>query len=81
VLSYTNANSAVAEQLEGYSAVFIQSFHPGYAVNRRKHSARLRLRLIADFIDAFRQLGTQLEIETRIIEIKAQYPKRVKWVN
>jgi hypothetical protein len=81
VLSCTNADRVVAEQLEGCGAVFIQSFHPGYAVNRRTHSARLRLRLIADFIDAFRKLGTQPETETRIIEMKAQYPERVKWVN
>jgi hypothetical protein len=81
VLSCTNADSAVAELLEGCGAVFIQSFHPGYAVNRRTHSSRLRLRLIADFIDAFRKLGTQPETETRIIEMKAQYPERVKWVN
>jgi hypothetical protein len=81
VLSCTNANSAVAEQLEGCGAVFIQSFHPRYAVNRRTHSAMLRLRLIVDFIDAFRKLGTQPETETRIIKMKAQYPQRVKWVN
>ncbi|KAF8850020.1 hypothetical protein BDZ45DRAFT_680082 [Acephala macrosclerotiorum] len=75
VLSCTSAD--IADQVEGCGALFIQSFHPGYPVNWRTHSARLRLRLIVDFIDAFRKLGTQPETETRITEMKAQYPQHV----